>query len=129
MNRQSWSLVKFSFDHRKIKTTLLVVPIILPLGLDTALEFLKSHDSSFIRGSCPLQNEVKDNLVISLNLSGELSLLFFQSHSLASWKVFLLKEIDTFSLLRYYPIFFRIILPSNFTSMLEESGSSYTKDS
>lgn len=84
MNRQSWSLVKFSFDHRKIKTTLLVVPIILPLGLDTALEFLKSHDSSFIRGSCPLQNEVKDNLVISLNLSGELSLLFFQSHSLAS---------------------------------------------
>lgn len=35
-----------------------------------------------------------DNLVINLNLSGELSLFLSQSHSLAKQKIFLLKEID-----------------------------------
>lgn len=65
-----------------------MAPIILPLGLDTALEFLKSHDSSFIRGSCPLQNEVQDNFVINLNLSEELSLPCPKA-SLAKWKIFL----------------------------------------
>lgn len=37
--------------------------------------------------------------------------------------------MDTFSLLRYYLISFRSLLPSDFNSVLEESGSSYTKDS
>lgn len=37
--------------------------------------------------------------------------------------------MDASSLLRYYPISFRSLLPSDFISVLEESGSSHTKDS